>query len=51
MTNLKIDKNIFPRKYNLPKHTEEIENLKRCFMIKGAQSTCKNLSVSNNKKQ
>lgn len=44
-------KSLFPRKCNLPKHTEEIENLKRCLMIKDAQSTCKNLYFSNNKKQ
>ena len=39
-----------PRKYNLPKHTEDIENLKRCLMIKDGQPRDNNLPFKNKQK-
>lgn len=40
----------FPRKYNLPKHTEDTENLKRCLMIKDGQPVDNNLPFKNKQK-
>lgn len=40
----------FTKKYNLPVHTEEIENLKKCLTTKDVQSIDKNLSLHNSKK-